>query len=83
MLLDHNGVDRFWVLKREKAEPARAAGGAITHYLTVDDLAELGEVLFEGFWLNVSASIFLLRSAQRPHTIGGFPVEPSNEHLSA
>ena len=82
MLLDHNGVDCLWVLKREKAEPARAAGGAITHYLTVDDFAELGEVLFQGFWPNLSVSIFLLRSAQRLHTVGGFPVEPSNEHLS-
>ena len=51
MLFDHNAVDGFGVFECEEAEPARTTGGAITHYLAIDDFAELREVVFEGFYL--------------------------------
>lgn len=47
VLLDHNYVDRLWVLESEEAEASRAASGTIAHHLAVDDLSELREVVLE------------------------------------
>jgi hypothetical protein len=51
MFLDHNTIDGLWVFEREEAEPARTTGGTITHDLTINDFAELREVVFERFYL--------------------------------
>ena len=41
MLFDHDNVDGLGIFEGEKAETARTARGAITHHLTVDDIAKL------------------------------------------
>ncbi len=41
VLLNHNDVDSLWILEGEEAEPTRAASGAITHNLAVNDIAIL------------------------------------------
>ena len=49
MLFDHDGVDDLRVSEGEEAEAARTTGGAVSHNSTLDDIAELREVLFERF----------------------------------
>lgn len=41
MLLHHDRIDDLRVLECQEAEPAGAAGGAISHHRTFDDFAEL------------------------------------------
>ena len=49
MLLDHDDVDRLGVAEGEEAEAAGPARSAIAHHGALHHLAELREVVAEGF----------------------------------
>jgi hypothetical protein len=53
VLLHHNNVDTLGVLEGQKPEAARTTSRAVSHDSALADLAELREIIFQGFYDNV------------------------------
>lgn len=50
MLLDHDNVDSLGVFEGEESEASRASSCAVSHHGALNHLAELGEVVSQGFY---------------------------------
>ncbi len=54
MLLDHDGIDGFGVSESQETKPSRPSTEAVTHDRAFYDLAELGKIILERFYLVIS-----------------------------